>query len=193
MTHLRPSMPDSFYMATSQLVKMVRTLPKACILLFRTTQRPMPQWKICCAATIGCGLIEMRMDGSQSLVSMVMIPILRLSNWKLSGVQMWKRGWMRLRLILKGYSNGDGVSLKIQQSINSVIHFAWLLGDAPVRYATLSMFFDIQNVTEQLCGLRYTHQGSEQYECPCVPPHPELEHKLPEADSGLQDNTTYVP
>ncbi|KIM89451.1 glycosyltransferase family 15 protein [Piloderma croceum F 1598] len=47
--------------------------------------------------------------------------------------------------------------------------YKWRWGDAPLRYATVQMFFDVEKDTELLCGIRYTHPWNEHKHCPCVP------------------------
>ncbi|KAF9524173.1 nucleotide-diphospho-sugar transferase [Crepidotus variabilis] len=40
-------------------------------------------------------------------------------------------------------------------------------GDAPVRYATVNMFFDVEKDVELFCGINYYHQGTQSPRCRC--------------------------
>jgi len=53
------------------------------------------------------------------------------------------------------------------------IHHIIIPGDAQLRYATVNMFFDVEEDVEHLCGLSYVHQDSDSMAegCPCVPLH----------------------
>ena len=51
----------------------------------------------------------------------------------------------------------------------SLFFSSFLQGDAPLRYATVQMFLDVEKDTEFLCGIRYTHPWNEHEHCPCVP------------------------
>jgi len=42
-------------------------------------------------------------------------------------------------------------------------------GDSPIRYATVNMFFNMKNDTEEFCGMRYFHQFRPEKQCECVP------------------------
>jgi len=42
-------------------------------------------------------------------------------------------------------------------------------GDAPIRGATISMFFDIERDVERMCGMEYYHQGLVPADCKCIP------------------------
>jgi len=44
-----------------------------------------------------------------------------------------------------------------------------LLGDAPIRGAVVSMFFEREKEVEQLCALDYWHGGLMPSECECKP------------------------
>ncbi|KAF9030148.1 nucleotide-diphospho-sugar transferase [Hymenopellis radicata] len=41
--------------------------------------------------------------------------------------------------------------------------------DAPIRYATVQMFFDDERDTEEFCGMKYYHPQVPTPHCPCVP------------------------
>jgi len=43
-----------------------------------------------------------------------------------------------------------------------------LLGDAPIRGATISMFFDLERDVERMCGMEYYHQGLVPADCKCT-------------------------
>lgn len=40
-------------------------------------------------------------------------------------------------------------------------------GDAPLRYATVHMFFDAKTEVEHFCGMRYWHQALFEPTCAC--------------------------
>ena len=40
-------------------------------------------------------------------------------------------------------------------------------GDAPIRYATVSMFFDVEKDVEEYCGMQYWHNGIRGSVCKC--------------------------
>lgn len=40
-------------------------------------------------------------------------------------------------------------------------------GDAPLRYATVNMFFDVETEVEQFCAIRYFHQKVQYPQCEC--------------------------
>ena len=40
-------------------------------------------------------------------------------------------------------------------------------GDAPIRYATLHMFFDVEKDVEDYCGMDYWHNGVQHENCAC--------------------------
>ncbi|KAI5117395.1 hypothetical protein M0805_007786 [Coniferiporia weirii] len=45
--------------------------------------------------------------------------------------------------------------------------FKYRWGDAPIRYATVSMFFDLQTDVEEYCGMQYWHNGIHGSHCSC--------------------------
>ncbi|THH05682.1 hypothetical protein EW145_g4626 [Phellinidium pouzarii] len=47
-----------------------------------------------------------------------------------------------------------------------IYKYRW--GDAPIRYATVSMFFDLDTDVEEYCGMRYWHNGIHGTECSCT-------------------------
>lgn len=50
--------------------------------------------------------------------------------------------------------------------------YKWRWGDAPLRWVTTQMFFDMERDTERLCGIRYYHPYNYIEQCECVPLHP---------------------
>lgn len=44
-----------------------------------------------------------------------------------------------------------------------------LLGDAPIRYATVNMFYDTELDVERMCAMNYYHSRHVPNDCPCVP------------------------
>ena len=44
-----------------------------------------------------------------------------------------------------------------------------VLGDAPIRGATISMFFDLKKDVERMCAMEYWHQGKVAQDCICWP------------------------
>lgn len=45
----------------------------------------------------------------------------------------------------------------------------FLIGDAPIRGATISMFFDTEKDIERMCAMEYWHQGGVAQDCNCDP------------------------
>ncbi|EJD05230.1 nucleotide-diphospho-sugar transferase, partial [Fomitiporia mediterranea MF3/22] len=45
------------------------------------------------------------------------------------------------------------------------LKYRW--GDAPLRYATISMFFDVEKDVEEFCGMDYWHNGIHGNKCSC--------------------------
>jgi len=56
---------------------------------------------------------------------------------------------------------------EVMRDPNHVYKYRW--GDAPIRYATVNMFFSVTQDTEFFCGMQYTHQSHIGDECTCVP------------------------
>lgn len=48
-------------------------------------------------------------------------------------------------------------------------HSDKIVGDAPIRYATVNMFFDVEKDVEEYCAIRYWHNGVQGRSCDCVP------------------------
>lgn len=56
---------------------------------------------------------------------------------------------------------------EIMKDPDRIYSLRW--GDAPIRGATMSMFFDLDKDVEKICAMNYWHQGEVQTSCKCNP------------------------
>ncbi|KAF9507659.1 glycosyltransferase family 15 protein [Hydnum rufescens UP504] len=103
---------------------------------------------------------------------------LQMNGWK------WPDGRDTLqkgaRGLLSYYNNFEIVKLEafrrpdVHRWLNELMRdpkrvYKYRWGDAPIRYATVNMFFNATQDTEFFCGMKYTHQFRLGDECTCVP------------------------
>ena len=58
--------------------------------------------------------------------------------------------------------------LQYSMTDSSCLLHSWL-GDAPIRGATVNMFFDLEKDVERMCAMEYWHQGHVPADCKCIP------------------------
>ncbi|THH09095.1 hypothetical protein EW145_g2248 [Phellinidium pouzarii] len=54
---------------------------------------------------------------------------------------------------------------EIERVPERIYKYRW--GDAPIRYATVNMYFDVKKDVEEYCGIQYWHNGVQGNKCAC--------------------------
>lgn len=54
---------------------------------------------------------------------------------------------------------------EVQRDPNNIYKYRW--GDAPIRYATVNMFFDVKTTVQEYCEIDYWHNGVQGDKCSC--------------------------
>ncbi len=90
--------------------------------------------------------------------------VVKLEQFRRPDVRLWLDEIMKDPLRIFKYRWGKRLS---SSRIIHLIHSS--TGDAPLRYATVSMFFNLEHEVELFCDVKYYHQWLQDPQCKCVP------------------------
>lgn len=88
--------------------------------------------------------------------------IVKLEAFRRPDVREWLDEVQRVPERIFKYRWGTSDSVPAS-SVNSPLR----TGDAPIRYATVNMFFDVKKDVEEYCGMQYWHNGVQGNKCAC--------------------------